>query len=38
MRANEYDQAIEAYSRSLALEPDLATTLCNRAMAYLKAE
>jgi len=36
MKAREYQEAINAYSRSLELNPDEAATYCNRAMAYLR--
>ena len=36
MKAKEYDEAINAYTRSLDLNPKEAATYCNRAMAYLK--
>ena len=36
MRANDYKMAIRSYSKSLLTESDHATTLCNRAMAFLK--
>jgi len=36
MKAKEYDEAINAYTRSIDLNPKEAATYCNRAMAYLK--
>ena len=36
MRANDFKMAIRSYSKSLLTESDHATTLCNRAMAFLK--
>ena len=35
MKAKEYEEAINAYPRSLTLNPKEAATYCNRAMAYL---
>jgi len=36
MKVKEYDEAINAYTRSIDLNPKEAATYCNRAMAYLK--
>ena len=36
MKAKEYQEAINAYSRSIKLNPFEAATYCNRAMAYLR--
>ena len=36
MKAKEYDEAVNAYSRSLDLNPNEPATYCNRAMAYLR--
>jgi len=36
MKAKEFDEAINAYTRSLTLNPSEAATYCNRAMAYLR--
>ena len=36
MKAKEYDEAINAYTRSIELNPSEAATYCNRAMAYLR--
>ena len=36
MRSKEYDEAVNAYTRSINLNPSEAATYCNRAMAYLR--
>ena len=36
MKAKEYEEAINAYSRSINLNPNEAATYCNRAMAHLR--
>ena len=36
MKAKEYQEAVNAYSRSIKLNPEEAATYCNRAMAYLR--
>ena len=38
MKAKEYDEAIEQYTRSIDLNPNEPATYCNRAMAYLRAK
>ena len=38
MKAKEYDEAIEAYTRSIDLNPNEPATYCNRAMAYLRSK
>ena len=35
MKTKDFDQAIECYSRSIDLNPSLAATFSNRALAYL---
>ena len=36
MKAKEHQEAINAYTRSIELNPTEAATYCNRAMAYLR--
>ena len=36
MKAKEYEEAINAYSRSINMNPNEAATYCNRAMAHLR--
>ena len=36
MKAKEYDEAIQAYSRAIELNGGEAAAYCNRALAYLK--
>lgn len=36
MRSKEHDEAVNAYTRSIDLNPSEAATYCNRAMAYLR--
>ena len=36
MKTKEYDEAIQYYNNSIKLDPEEATSYCNRALAYIK--